>query len=126
MATDRGQGASFWPWPHRVNGSARGKEDKVMTIEAAQMRDAPPVTDLMTRATGGDKQAWDELVERYIPLVRSICHRHQLDNADARDVNQTVWRQFAGQLGTLRNPAAVAGFLATVTQRECDRNRRAA
>jgi RNA polymerase sigma factor (sigma-70 family) len=97
-----------------------------MSIEAARTRDGLPVTDLMTRATGGDKQAWDALVERYIPLVWSICRRHQLDNADARDVNQTVWRQLAGQLGTLRNPAAVAGSLVTATQRECDRIWRAA
>jgi RNA polymerase sigma factor (sigma-70 family) len=97
-----------------------------MTSEAVRMRDGWPVTDLVTRATGGDKQAWDALVERYIPLVWSICRRYQLDNADARDVSQTVWRQLAGQLGTLRHPAALTGWLATATQRECDRIQRAA
>jgi RNA polymerase sigma factor (sigma-70 family) len=97
-----------------------------MTTEAARMRDGPSLTDLMTRATGGDKQAWDALVERYIPLVWSICRRHRLDNADARDVSQTVWRQLAGQLGTLRNPAALVGWLATASQQECDRIRAAA
>lgn len=28
------------------------------------MRDAPPVTDLVTQATNGDKPAWDALVDR--------------------------------------------------------------
>ena len=41
------------------------------------------VTDLVTRARNGDKQAWDALVERYAPLVWSICRRHQLGDADA-------------------------------------------
>ena len=97
-----------------------------MTTQAARIRDGPSLTDLMTRATGGDKQAWDALVERYIPLVWSICRRHRLDNADAREVSQTVWRQLAGRLGTLRDLTALAGWLATTTQRECDLIRRAA
>ena len=95
-----------------------------MTTEAVRMRDGPSVTDLMTRAAGGDRQAWDALVERYIPLVWSICHGHQLNNADARDVNQTVWQQLAGQLGTPHHPRALTSWLTTTTQRECDQIRR--
>jgi len=109
---------------HRLG--ARGKGNGVMTIEAVRMRDGPPVTDLVTRAIGGDSQAWDELVERYIPLVWSICRSHRMDHADARTVSQTVWRQLAGQLGTLRAPATLAGWLSATTHRECDRIRRAA
>jgi RNA polymerase sigma factor (sigma-70 family) len=97
-----------------------------MTTEAVRMRDGPPVTDLVRRAIGGDSQAWDALVERYIPLVWSICRGHRLDHADARTVSQTVWRQLAGQLGTLRTPSALAGWLAATTQRECGRIRPAA
>jgi RNA polymerase sigma factor (sigma-70 family) len=97
-----------------------------MTTEAVRMRDGPPVTDLVRRAIGGESQAWDALVERYIPLVWSICRGHRLDHAAASTVSQTVWRQLAGQLGTLRTPAALAGWLATTTQRECDRIRPAA
>ena len=47
------------------------------------MCDNPPVTDLVTRATTGDKQAWDALVERYAPLVWSICTQYRLGAADA-------------------------------------------
>ena len=35
------------------------------------------VTDLVTCARKGDKQAWDALVERYSPLIWSICRRHR-------------------------------------------------
>ena len=97
-----------------------------MTTEAVRMRDGPPVTSLVTRAVSGDRQAWDALVERYIPLVWSICRQHQLDNDDARDVSQAVWLQLASQLRTLDDPAALAGWLSAVTGRECDRIRCAA
>src|SRR5215472_2670553 len=110
----------------RATGSARGKGYTVMTTEAIRMRDGPPVTDLVTRAIAGDSQAWDALVERYIPLVWSICRGHRIDHTDARTVGQAVWRQLAGELHTLRNPPALAGWLATTTHRECDRIRRAA
>jgi RNA polymerase sigma factor (sigma-70 family) len=84
------------------------------------------LTALVTRARNGDKQAWDELVERYAPLIWSICRRYRLRRADADDVGQNVWLQLAGQLAFLRDPAALPGWLATTTQRECGRVLRAA
>lgn len=84
----------------------------------------PRVTDLVTRAAHGDKRAWDELVERYSPLIWSICRRHAL-GADAEDVGQIVWLQLLDQLGNLRDPAALPGWIATTTRRECYRVLRA-
>ena len=83
------------------------------------MRDDPPVTDLVARAGNGDKQAWDALVERYSPLIWSICHRHWLGAADADDVSQSVWLRLVDQLDKIRDPAALPGWLATTTRREC-------
>jgi DNA-directed RNA polymerase specialized sigma24 family protein len=57
------------------------------------MRNDPVVTDLVTRARNGDEQAWDALVERYAPLIWSICSGHRLGGADADDVGQSVWLQ---------------------------------
>jgi RNA polymerase sigma factor (sigma-70 family) len=90
------------------------------------MRDDPVVIGLVTRARNGDQRAWDALVERYAPLVWSICRRYQLGHADAEDVNQNVWLRLVGQLDNLRDPAAIPGWLATTTQRECGRAVRAA
>jgi RNA polymerase sigma factor (sigma-70 family) len=84
------------------------------------------VTDLVTRARDGDKQAWDALVERYAPLIWSICRRRGLGGADAEDVAQSVWLMLVNRLGTLRDPAALPGSLATTTRRECGRVLRAA
>jgi len=90
------------------------------------MSNDPRVTALVTRAANGDRQAWEALVERYAPLIWSICRRSQLGGADADDVGQTVWLQLLDHLGELRESAALAGWLATTTRRECARARRAA
>ena len=84
-----------------------------------------PVNDLVIRARNGDKQAWDTLVERYAPLIWSICRRHRLERADADDVGQSVWLLLADHLDNLRDPAALPGWLATTTRRECGRVLRA-
>ena len=86
----------------------------------------PSVNDLVTRARNGDKQGWDALVERYAPLIWSICRRYQLSGADADDVNQSVWLQLVRKLDTLGDPAAFPGWLAATAQRECGKVRRAA
>ncbi len=84
------------------------------------------VTDLVTCARKGDKQAWDALVDRYSPLIWSICRRHRLRGADAEDVGQNVWLHLVDQLDKVRDPAALPGWLATTTRRECLRVLRAA
>ena len=90
------------------------------------MRDDPFVADLVTRARKGDQQAWDSLVERYAPLIWSICRHYRLGRADAEDVGQRIWLQFVNHLDAIRDPAAVPGWLATTTRRECNRVVRAA
>src|SRR5918992_1483293 len=89
------------------------------------MLNDPAVVALVTRAKSGDQSAWDELVERYAPLVWSICCRYRLRRPEADDVGQSVWLRLVEQLEALREPAALPGWLATTTQRECLRILRA-
>jgi RNA polymerase sigma factor (sigma-70 family) len=83
------------------------------------MRDDSSVIALVARAAGDDQQAWDELIERYAPLVWAICTRYRLSSHDIEDVGQSVWLLLVEQLGKLREPAALPGWLATTTKREC-------
>ena len=91
-----------------------------------QPHDDSVVIDLVTAARDGDVQAWDALVERYAPLIWSICRNYRLGRADADDVGQSVWLRLVDQLDKIREPAALAGWLATTTRRECGRLVRAA
>ena len=93
---------------------------------ADAMRGTPVVADLVARARDGDERAWDALVERYAPLIWSICRKHRLAHADAGDVAQSVWVQMVNHLGAIRDPTALGGWLATTTRRECCRVLRAA
>ena len=77
------------------------------------------VVDLVERARGGDQTAWDRIVERYAPLVWSLCQRYHLARADADDVGASVWLRLVEKLDTIREPAALPGWLATTTRREC-------
>jgi RNA polymerase sigma factor (sigma-70 family) len=84
------------------------------------VRDDQVVIDLVTRARNGDKRAWEMLVERYAPLIWSICRRYRLD-AEAEDVAQAVWLKLVDQLDRIRDPAALSGWLSTTARRECGR-----
>ena len=83
------------------------------------MRDDPHVVALVTRASEGDHDAWHELVDRYAALGYTICTRYRLSNHGTEDVGQNVWLLLVEQLGKLREPAALPGWLATTTAREC-------
>ena len=96
--------------------------DHDLAHDAEPMHDNPVVT-LVTRARAGDERAWDTLVERYAPLIWSLCRRYRLNAADTDDLGQSVWLRLVNQLGTIRDPAALPGWLATTTRRECERVR---
>lgn len=90
------------------------------------MRDDSSVIALVARVADGDQEAWNEIIERYAPLVWSICVRYRLDRQDIDDVGQTVWMLLVENIDGLREPAALPGWLATTTRNECLRILRAA
>jgi len=85
------------------------------------VRDDPSVIALVERAVNSDQSAWNDIVERYAPLVWSVCTRYRLNDPDIEDVGQTVWLLLVEHLGKLREPAALPGWLVTTTHRECQR-----
>ena len=90
-------------------------------ISADQICGDTSVSDLVTRAGKGERQAWGALVERYSPLVWSVCRGYRLDGADASEAGRRVFRHLAEELDSIGDPAALAGWLVTTARRECCR-----
>jgi RNA polymerase sigma factor (sigma-70 family) len=85
----------------------------------------PTVSDLVARARAGDAEAWNALVDRFLPLVFAVLSRYRMARSDAEDVNQTVWLRLVEHLDHLRDADALPGWLATTTRREAIRALRA-
>lgn len=83
------------------------------------MTTASPIAALVRAAAEGDQQAWNAIVDRYTPLVVSVIYKHRLRPADAADVNQTLWLRLVEQIGKLREPEALPGWIMTTTRNEC-------
>ena len=83
------------------------------------MTSASPIAVLVSAAAEGDQSAWNEIVDRYTPLVVSVIYKHRLRPADAADVNQTLWLRLVEQIGRLREPEALPGWIMTTTRNEC-------
>jgi RNA polymerase sigma factor (sigma-70 family) len=83
------------------------------------MRDDPTVVALVERARDGDQAAWNQIVDRYATLIWAICRQHGLAGADAEDVAATVWLRLVERLATIREPAALPGWLASTARRAC-------
>jgi RNA polymerase sigma factor (sigma-70 family) len=73
---------------------------------------------LVETAAVGDRQAWNDLVQRYVALLWAIALRHGLNESDAGDVVQTTWLRLIEHIGELRDPGRIGSWLATTAQRE--------
>ena len=80
---------------------------------AEPVRDDPAVVHLATRASNGDSQAWDALVERYAPLIWSICRRYRLGDT-GRDL-QRSGKHALGRFGLVRLGVWRGWFMASLT-----------
>jgi RNA polymerase sigma factor (sigma-70 family) len=79
------------------------------------------VGELVAAAARGEQQAWAALVERYLPLVRSVTRAYRLAERDAEDVSQTVWLRLVEHLDGIREPRALPKWLMTTTSHEAVR-----
>ena len=64
--------------------------------------------ELVHAARAGDAEAWNDLVRRFLPLVRAVINRVRLSPADAADVNQSVWLRMVEHLDDLQRAAGSA------------------
>jgi RNA polymerase sigma factor (sigma-70 family) len=73
---------------------------------------------LLAAAARSDQSAWDEIVERYSPMLVSVVARFRLSAAQIDDVAQTVWLRLVEHLCDVRDPQALPGWIATTARRE--------
>jgi RNA polymerase sigma factor (sigma-70 family) len=76
---------------------------------------------LVTGALTGDEASWSEIVRRHTGLVLARVRQFRLTPQQAEDVAQTVWLNLLEHLGSLREPEALPGWIATATRHECIR-----
>jgi RNA polymerase sigma factor (sigma-70 family) len=83
------------------------------------------LVELVLAARAGDSSAWSKLIGRFDTTLRSIAGSFRLAPADVDDVVQATWLDLLQDVQHLREPAAIAGWLATATRRKAMRLRRA-
>ncbi|EWT02024.1 ECF subfamily RNA polymerase sigma-24 subunit [Intrasporangium oryzae NRRL B-24470] len=76
------------------------------------------LTELVAAASEGDALAWNAIVERFSSLLWGVARAHRLGPDDAADVVQNTWLRLLDHLGGIRQPEALAGWLATTARNE--------
>lgn len=76
-------------------------------------------TRLLECAARGVESAWQEIVERFSPMILAVCRRHGLSGVDVQDVTGTVWLRLVTNMPTIREPNALPGWLRTTARHEC-------
>jgi RNA polymerase sigma-70 factor (ECF subfamily) len=79
--------------------------------------------DLVRAAQAGDVASFEILYSRYAPVVHAIL-LGRLPPADADDVTQNVFITALTKLGSLREPAAFAGWIARTARNAAEDHRR--
>ena len=77
------------------------------------------LTELLARASRGDADAWNALVDRFTSLLWAVARGHRLGQEDAADVVQNTWLKLLDHLDDIAQPEALAGWLATTARYEC-------
>jgi RNA polymerase sigma factor (sigma-70 family) len=70
---------------------------------------------LVKACLDGDEQAWSALIDKYKSLIYSIPIKYGASREDAGDIFQAVCLELFSQLSNLRQPAALRGWLVTIT-----------
>lgn len=70
---------------------------------------------LVRRAQGGDRAAFSALVERHYGLAHGCAWRRTGSRADAEEIAQDVMAKLGGAIFSLKEPAALRGFLLRLT-----------
>jgi|SRR5262245_29543334 len=103
-------------------------DDMHRTVERARARACAPDRSrrwreedeqtLLKHAIDGCDEAWRELLRRFGSLVHRVAVRTGLTPAEAHDASQATWMRLFEHADSIRDPRALAGWLATTARRE--------
>ena len=101
--------------------------DALVEISLATLRPSPSRTptpawkdeDLVEECLRGNELAWAAVVDKYKNLVYSAPIKYRMNPQDAADVFQEVWLDLYTELGNLRKPGALGGWLIAVASHKC-------
>jgi RNA polymerase sigma factor (sigma-70 family) len=75
--------------------------------------------DLVEECLRGNEEAWSSVVDKYKHLVYSAPFKYRMSQQDAGDIFQEVWVDLYRELGNLRKPGALGGWLISVASHKC-------
>jgi RNA polymerase sigma factor (sigma-70 family) len=101
----------------REVASRRSSSTQVAQMPHAEDADAALVA-LVYSARRGNEDAWKRLVDQFDPMLRNVARSFRLGASDVDDVVQDTWVKLHSHIGTIREPAALAGWLATTARRQ--------
>jgi RNA polymerase sigma factor (sigma-70 family) len=119
--------------PPLVDGSpaalANGRSHKAaddsshaVAVVPGQDAGALDIALLVQRAAGGDRWAWERLVDQYARLIWAMTRDFKLAESDAADVFQATWLRLLEHIHRLEYPARVGSWLAATARHECLRH----
>lgn len=73
---------------------------------------------IVSAARRGDNLAWVELVDRFGRMLHNVARSYGLASHDVDDAVQATWIKLYEHIDRLRDPSAIAGWLATTVRRE--------
>jgi RNA polymerase sigma factor (sigma-70 family) len=76
------------------------------------------LTAIVIAAQSGDNLAWDRLVHRFDRMLRSVARSYRLAPQDVDDAVQATWVKLYEHIDSIRDAAAISGWLATTVRRE--------
>lgn len=76
------------------------------------------ITAVVAAAARGDQSAWNDIVDRYSPLLVGVLRQCRLTAAETEDVAQTVWLRLVEHLDTLGDAHALSRWIVTTGRHE--------
>ena len=114
------------PFHRKPHSSTSGDVSTTFSsVPATFGPDSSPRSDaeLVSAACGGDAWAWEEIVDRHLPMVNRIAHSYGLPRQEREDAVQTVWLKLNRHLPELRSPHLLGAWLRRVARNVCGRRR---